>query len=203
MKPVIVVVNVMGYSEIVNTAKITREIISNHVKEGFNVLDCTVGNGNDTVFLADLIGDTGKVYGFDIQDQALEITRGKLAKKKLEDRVQLIKDSHENIDMYIEEKLDLIIFNLGYLPGGDKSIITKRESTLISINKSLNLLNRNGIILITCYTGHIGGLDEKNAVEDFLKRLDQKYYNVLKYDFINQINSPPILYGVEKNKNGG
>ncbi|HZK33542.1 MAG TPA: class I SAM-dependent methyltransferase [Tissierellaceae bacterium] len=192
----------MGYKEIVNTKKITREIIFKHVDEGSSVLDCTVGNGNDTVYLADLVGDSGKVYGFDIQNQALENTLKKLINQNIENRVKLIKDSHENIDLYIEEKLDLIIYNLGYLPGGDKNIKTNKESTLISINKALNLLNRNGIILITCYTGHVGGLEEKNGVENLLKALDQRKYNVLKYDFINQINSPPILYGVEKNKNG-
>lgn len=192
----------MAYKEIVNTIKITRDIILKHVKKGFYVLDCTVGNGNDTLLLADLVGDEGKVYGFDIQNTALEITSSKLIKENLEERVKLIKDSHENIDLYIKVKMDLIIYNLGYLPKGDKNITTKKESTLISINKSLDLLNRNGIILITCYTGHVGGLDEKNGIENYLKNLNQKKYNVLKYDFINQINSPPILYGVEKNNNG-
>lgn len=192
----------MVYKEIINTTKITRDIIYKSVKQGFKVLDCTIGNGNDTLLLADLVGDKGKVYGFDIQKQALEITLSKLIKENLEDRVNLIKDSHENIDLYIEEKLDLIIYNLGYLPKGDKNIKTNKRSTLISISKALNLLKSNGIILITCYTGHTGGLEEKNGVESFLESLDQRKYNVLKYDFINQINSPPVLYGVEKNNNG-
>lgn len=192
----------MKYREIVNTIKITRDIIYRNVKEGDVVLDCTVGNGNDTLLLSDLVGDTGKVYGFDIQSQALNITLEKLIKANLENRVKLIKDSHENIHLHIHENLDLVIYNLGYLPKGDKNIKTNRKTTVSSINKALNLLKNNGIILITCYTGHEGGLDEKNGIENFLKNLDQKKYNVIKYDFLNQINSPPILYGVEKNNNG-
>ncbi len=89
---------------------------------------------------------------------------------------------------------------IGYLPKGNKDIKTSKDTTLVSLEKSLNLLKDNGIILITCYIGHEGGLEEKNAVEDFLKGLDQKKYNVIKYDFINQRNYPPILYGVEKAK---
>lgn len=192
----------MAYKEIINTTKITRDIIYKYVKEGSKVLDCTIGNGNDTLLLANLVGNKGKVYGFDIQSQALTITLSKLVKENLEYRVELIKDSHENIDLYIDEKLDLIIYNLGYLPRGNKNIKTNKTSTLISVKKSLDLLKSNGIILITCYTGHVGGLEEKNGIENFLGKLDQKKYNVIKYDFINQINSPPILYGVEKNNNG-
>lgn len=202
MMAVTALVTAMVYKEIKNTLKISKDILYKNVKEGNSVLDCTVGNGNDTILLASLVGDKGKVYGFDIQNQALQITLDKLVEENLNHRVKLIKDSHENIDLYIEEELDFIIYNLGYLPKGDKNIKTNKESTLTSVKKSLDLLKSNGIILITCYTGHIGGLDEKDGLEDFLKCLDQKAYNVIKYDFINQINSPPILYGVEKNNNG-
>lgn len=193
----------MNYKRFINTMEITKNIIDKHIKEGSKVLDCTVGNGKDTLLLAELVGEDGKVYGFDIQNQALEITLSKLLNKNLQNRVHLIKDSHENIDLYIEEKLDLIIYNLGYLPKGNKNIKTNKKSTLISINKALNLLKNNGIILITCYTGHKGGLEEKTGVESFLSLLDQRKYNIIKYDFINQINFPPVLYGVEKNNNRG
>lgn len=188
----------MRYKEIVNTLKISRDIINKHVKEGDIVLDCTVGNGNDTLHLAKLVGDNGKVYGFDIQKKALEITRQLLTSENVYNRVKLIEDSHENINLYIKDKLDFIIYNLGYLPRGDKNIRTKSHSTLISLKKSLDLLNNNGIILITSYVGHEGGMDEKDTIENLLSQLDQSIYNVIKYDFINQKNYPPILYGVEK-----
>lgn len=190
----------MYYNEIVNTIKLAHDIINKSVKVGQTVLDCTVGNGNDTKLLAELVGPNGKVYGFDIQSRALEITIEKLTCENLNNRVILIQDSHENIDLYIDEKLDFIVYNLGYLPKGDKNIKTNKKSTLISLNKSLSLLNDNGIILVSCYVGHDGGMEEKNGVEELLRNLDQKKFNVIKYDFINQGNFPPILYGIEKSK---
>lgn len=186
------------YKYFINSVNITKYIIENYVKEGHRVLDCTVGNGNDTLNLAKSVGNKGKVYGFDIQSVALEITADKLRSNGLEDRVILIKDSHEYINKYIFEELDLIIYNLGYLPGGDKSIKTNSSTTIKSIEKALNLLKSNGLLLITSYTGHKGGEEEKEKIESYLKSLDQKYANVLEFNFINQKNNPPILYGVEK-----
>ncbi|MBU5426632.1 methyltransferase domain-containing protein [Tissierella pigra] len=190
----------MKYNEIVNTLKIAKDIILNCVKDGQVVVDCTVGNGNDTILLAKLVGKTGIVYGFDIQKTALEITKENLACENIDNDVRLIHDGHENIDLYIKEKVDFIIYNLGYLPKGNKSIKTNKDTTLKSLQKAINILNDSGIILITCYVGHEGGLEEKEEVEEFLKTLNQKQFNVIKYDFINQINHPPILYGVEKSK---
>ena len=188
----------MKYKEVVNTIKISRDIISRNIKEGSICVDCTVGNGNDTLLLAHIVGDTGKVYGFDIQKIAIEITSQKLRDKNLTGNTTLIEDSHENILDYIKEPVDLFIYNLGYLPKGDKSIKTNEISTIKSLRASLKLLKDNGIILITCYTGHDGGMLEKNAIEAFLVKLDQGEFNVLKYDFLNQKNYPPILYCVEK-----
>lgn len=193
----------MSFNEIVNTIKITRDFMFNFVKEGQVVLDCTVGNGNDTLILGKCVGPTGKVYGFDIQKEAIERTKEKLACENLDKHVILILDGHENIDLYVKEEVDFVIYNLGYLPRGDKNIITKKETTLVSLEKALGLLKEHGVLLITCYIGHEGGLEEKNAVENFLMSLDQKQYNVLKHEFINQKNKPPILFSIEKSKTGG
>lgn len=190
----------MSYKEIINALKISSDIINKHVKVGHTVLDCTVGNGCDTLLLAKQVGQQGKVYGFDIQKRALDITLQKLTCENLNNRVQLIEDGHENIDLYIKEQLDFIIYNLGYLPKGDKSIKTNSSTTLISLEKSLSLLNENGIIIIICYLGHDGGPEEKDGVENLLANLDQQIFNVIKYEFINQINYPPVVYGVEKNR---
>lgn len=186
------------YKYFFNSVNIARNIMSNYIKDGDIALDCTVGNGNDTLYLAKLVGENGKVYGFDIQSIALKITREKLEKENLINRVLLIEDSHENIDKYVSEKPNFIIYNLGYLPGGDKSIKTNSITTINSLEKALKLLKNNGLLLITSYTGHSGGKEEKEKVETYLKTLDQKYANILKFNFINQKNNPPILYGVEK-----
>lgn len=188
----------MSYKLLNNTVSITKTYIENYIKSGQVVLDATVGNGKDTYLLAEKVGSKGKVYGFDIQDEALENTKELLDKHKLLERVELIKDGHENIDRYISCKLDFIIYNLGYLPGGNKEITTKASSTIKSIEKSLDLLNNNGLLLINSYIGHTNGLEENSAIENTLKSLDQKDFNVLKNTFINQKNSPPVLYIIEK-----
>lgn len=177
---------------------LARLFIRQRVEEGSIALDATMGNGHDTAFLADLVGSEGKVYSFDIQEIALENTRERLKNKNLLDRVELIKDSHENVDLYVNGKIDLCIFNLGYLPDGDHSIITKPISTIKALKKVLELLNKNGILLVVLYYGHEGGLEEKDKVELFLKSLDQRQFDSLKFDFINQKNNPPVLIGVEK-----
>ncbi len=188
----------MKYKTIINTISISKAILGSHVKDGDIVLDATVGNGNDSLDLARLVGPNGRVYGFDIQKIAIENTRELLEKNQLLDRVTLVNDSHEYIDKYIEEPLDLVIYNLGYLPRGDKRIKTKASTTVDSLNTSLNLLKENGILILISYIGHPGGLEEKDAVEKRLKELDQKKFNVLKNVFINQENFPPLLYIIEK-----
>lgn len=183
-----------------NVVMLSNLIIENYVKEGDVALDCTVGNGHDTRLLAEHVGEKGKVYGFDIQDQAIENTKELLSKSNLENRVLLYKESHEDIDRYVDELLNIVIYNLGYLPGSDKSVITRAKSTVKSIKKSLNLLDTNGILLIASYIGHLGGIEENNEVENLLAGLNQKKFNVIKNEFINQKNNPPILYVVEKIK---
>ena len=188
----------MKYKTVINAVSICKDIINRYIKEGSIVLDATVGNGNDTLDLARLVTDKGKVYGFDIQSIAIQNTKSLLIQNQLEDRVILIKDSHENIDKYIFKPLDFALYNLGYLPKGDKEIKTRSSSTVISVDKTLKLLKDNGILLIVSYIGHPGGLEEMKALEGYLKDLDQKQFSVLKNEFINQVNSPPLLYIIEK-----
>lgn len=177
---------------------VVHRIIEEAVQEGSIVLDGTVGNGNDALYLAHRVGKTGKVYGFDIQEKAIESTKKKLMKEKVAERVELILDTHTKIQEYVKEELNLAIFNLGYLPNSDKKIITKAESTIDAILQSLDLLKNGGILAITSYYGHEGGREEKDAVEEVVKKLDSKRYNVAKVNFLNRPNNPPIIYMIEK-----
>ncbi len=199
-----VVVPVKGadklYKHINNVVSIAKELMISKVFKGDLVVDATVGNGHDTLLLAQLVGEEGKVYGFDIQNSALNNTNQKIVENNLSDRVYLIKDSHENIDKYFDSKIDFISFNLGYLPGGDHNIVTKAKTTIIAIEKSLNLLKENGLLLITTYIGHNEGKTEDMNIKKYLTNLSQKQFNVLKFEFINQANYPPVLYCVEKRK---
>ena len=114
-----------------NVHTITDSIIVNHIEANSIIVDATAGNGNDTLKLARLVGNEGKIYAFDIQKSAIEKTRELLLNEGLYgNNVELIEDSHSNVDLHVKENIDFAIMNLGYLPGGDKSIFTKSESTI-------------------------------------------------------------------------
>lgn len=164
------------------------------------VVDATCGNGNDTLFLSKLVGENGHVYAFDIQQQAIETTKQTLQKENIK-HVTCIQDSHARIDQYLRNNSNQIaaaIFNLGYLPQSDKSIITKPESTIQALDYLFPLLKKGGRIAIVIYAGHEGGKLEKNAVLKYVATLDQAKYTVLKYNFINQRNIPPFVVAIEK-----
>lgn len=185
-----------------NSLSFTHELIKKTVKPGDTVIDATVGNGGDTLLLADLVGEKGNVIGFDIQNTAIANTTEKLENHNLEDRVSLHQTGHEYLlSVYSKpESVSVIVFNLGYLPTGDKRIITSPDTTLKAIESGLSVLKKNGLVLIMIYYGHDGGLDEKEAVLNYVRSLPQTHYNVLKYDFINQKNNPPFLLAIEKRK---
>ncbi|HHW67875.1 MAG: hypothetical protein PWP07_2100 [Epulopiscium sp.] len=175
-----------------------HEILRPIIKPGDLVVDATLGNGFDTLFLAKAVGPQGKVIGFDIQECAIENVRRRLENEGLLERVSLIQDSHSNIDKYIFEPIGGAMFNLGYLPGGDKELITKPQSTVEALEKTSCLLSRGGFITILSYWGHAGGKDEKEAVEKFLSKLDNKIFLTAKFKFLNRSGNPPVIYLVQK-----
>lgn len=180
-----------------NAVNIAKYICENTLKLGDTAVDCTLGKGNDSILLADLVGNMGKVFSFDIQKEAINKTKEKLKEFSFENII-FINDGHENLDKYVEEKVKLFIFNLGYLPGKDHNITTKAETTLRALKKALNLLDNNGIVLLVIYHGHKNGKEEKVVLDEFTSKLDQKVYNVMKSSFINQANNPPLLICIEK-----
>lgn len=179
---------------------LNKILIENAINEGDTVIDATMGNGYDTKYLAQKVGKTGTVYSFDVQEEAIKSTKKKLEKEGLLDRTNLILDGHENIDMYVSHEVSCVLFNLGYLPRAKHQVITKPDTTLEAIKKSLKLLKPHGVISIAIYTGHEGGMDECDAVFDFVSSLNQSEFNVLNCNFINQINHPPRLVLIEKKK---
>ncbi|WP_024620197.1 tRNA (mnm(5)s(2)U34)-methyltransferase [Metaclostridioides mangenotii] len=168
------------------------------VKSGDIVVDATMGNGYDTKYLAEVVGKDGFVYSFDIQESALVSTSKLLEKSNLDNIVKLIHDGHENILNYVFEEVSCVLFNLGYLPRANHDIITKPETTIKSIEGSLKLLKPNGVVSIAIYTGHEGGLKERNAVYEFAKNLSQDEFSVMECAFLNQVNDPPQLLMIEK-----
>lgn len=179
-----------------------RFILQNALKPGDIAIDCTTGNGNDTVFLSELVGENGKVYGFDIQEQAIAQTSERLARAQLSKRVSLIQKGHEHVRSVIPKdehaRIKAAIFNLGYLPGGDKSIVTQPTSTVAAISALLDMMPKGGTIVLVIYHGHKEGQEEMESVLSFTKKVDQQFAHVLKYEFINQVNNPPFVIAIEK-----
>ena len=157
------------------------------------VVDATMGNGHDTLFLAKL---AKQVYAFDIQEQALEKTSQRLQEAGLTN-VELILQGHETVDQFVRE-VKAAIFNLGYLPSADKSIITQPQTTIEALDKLCQLLVKGGRIAIMIYYGHEGGNIERDAVMDFVSHLPQEEYTAAIYRTLNQINNPPFLVMIEK-----
>lgn len=178
----------------------SHDLIKEAVDEGDYAIDATLGNGHDTLFLAELVGSTGKVFGFDIQKQAIDSTTERLAENNLLQQVELIHDGHEQMASYIPEdkKVSAVMFNLGYLPKGDKAIVTKAETTVAAINQALSLVKKDGVISIMVYYGHPGTNGEKEAVDELVRGIPQDDFEVLSYKFVNQINNPPYLYLIKR-----
>jgi methylase of polypeptide subunit release factors len=170
------------------------------INENSIIIDATCGNGNDTLFLCNQISN-GCVFAFDIQEQAILNTEKLLLENNQRDKVILIKDSHVNILNYVDEdSADLVMFNLGYLPGADKTLTTRSDTSIDAITNSLKTLKKNGLCVIVLYPGHEEGAIEANLVEAFISTLDFKYHQAVKYGFINNIKNPPYIIAIERVK---
>ncbi|WP_270279751.1 tRNA (mnm(5)s(2)U34)-methyltransferase [Vagococcus bubulae] len=179
----------------------SHQLLSECINPGECVVDATMGNGHDTVFLSQLVGETGHVYAFDIQDKAIESTQKKLTEQSIQNAT-LIKDGHEHAVSHLPYniKIKAAIFNLGYLPRGDKHITTTSNTTLTAINQLLSILEESGRLVLVLYSGHEEGMSEKNDVLAFAETLPQDNYSVLTYQFINQQNNPPSVLCIEKKR---
>ena len=165
--------------------------------EGDLLVDATCGNGHDTKFLAELTGKSGNVLSFDIQKEAID-----KAEELCKDmhNIEFIHDSHAHIDRYLHKhsKIKAAMFNLGYLPKGDKSITTEPATTIECIGKLFNHMVQGGRIIIVVYHGHSAGKIEKEALTEFLSGWSQKSAQILEYRFINQMSSAPFTLCIEK-----
>ena len=173
--------------------EIAHDFLAQVITKDDVVVDATMGNGHDTLFLAKL---AKQVYAFDIQKQALEKTSQRLQEAGFTNAT-LILQGHETVDQFVGE-IKTAIFNLGYLPSADKSIITQPQTTLEALDKLCQMLIKGGRIAIMIYYGHEGGDIERDAVMDFVSQLPQQEYTATIYRTLNQINNPPFLVMIEK-----
>lgn len=173
-----------------------KYFILQHLGEGDEAADFTMGNGNDTVFLSKTVGPEGHVTAFDIQERALVQTRELLVKSGCAENYTLVHDSHDRAPEYITSKIKAGMFNLGYMPGGDHSLTTKRKTTLPAIKGAIELLAGNGILTVAVYPGHEEGKLEGEEIEKYFETLSRFSYGIGKFKFVNSPVSP-YFYIVE------
>jgi len=168
------------------------------LREGDAVVDATCGNGQDTLCLAALVGEAGVVRAFDVQEEALARAAERLAAAGLAARVRLIHAGHERLAEFVPQAVQAVIFNLGYLPAGDRGIRTAAETTVAALKQAAVLLAPGGCILIAVYTGHAGGIAEWQAVEQWCAALLPQEFNVWQARQVNRSEAAPFLVVVEK-----
>lgn len=178
-----------------NAVTYIHTILRAHVEAGDVVIDATLGNGLDAATLAEAIGPTGTLYGFDIQQVAIDVTRSRL--KNTPCTAVLHLGGHEDMSTVVPKEhhgaVRCVTFNLGYLPGGDKAVTTVATTTERALSAALTMLADDGIVTIVCY-GHEEGERERLAIESVLSTLDQARWTCVRSTFLNQKGVPPTAY---------
>lgn len=172
-------------------------LLRRFVQPGNRGIDATCGNGKDTLLLAELVGETGHVWAFDIQQEALDRTAQRLTEQQLQPRVTLLHTGHERMLELVDAPIQVIIFNLGWLPGASHEIATSTATTLIALEASLQVLAPAGLLLITCYPGHAGGDQESTAVQDWAAGLPASSYFVWRMGQLNVVTGAPFCLVVQ------
>ena len=191
----------MSY-ELKSARYLAREVILRAVEPGDTVVDATMGNGHDTQMLCETVGPEGRVWAFDVQAQAVEETRNRLRAQGLDGRAELILSGHEHMAEYVKGPVKAVMFNLGWLPGGDHAVTTRCETTRTAVESALDLLAPMGVLVICAYPGHAEGEREKQELTAFLSALDNRRYNVLHQRFLNAGPGAPECFVIQK-QNGG
>ncbi len=176
-----------------------QETVAATLQAGDTAIDATVGNGFDTCFLSHMVGETGRVVGFDVQQSALDSTRQRLASEGLSN-VELLQQGHETLGQVLPaSSVATVMFNLGYLPRHDHQIITQPETSVQAIKAALKTLKPGGVLTVLAYRGHDGGQDEFEAVERLLLDLGQ-HYDLSRVDSTPTKATSPVLYVLRKSR---
>ena len=180
-----------------NTTALALAMCGQYADSAAAAVDATCGNGHDTLWMA---ARFGKVYAFDIQQSAIDATEMRLAEAGCTN-IELICDSHHRMAEYVKEPVKLVMFNLGYLPGGDKNVSTAAETTMEALEASLRLLAVDGLLCITMYQGHEAGYQERLRILDWAAGLDKGIWHCVHTNMVNQPNRPPEILWITKKKN--
>ncbi len=178
-----------------NAVKLSHHCVKMVVKPDDTVVDATCGNGHDTLFLARLV-PRGRVLAFDISPLAIANTAARLKEHGVSDRVELFQEDFRNLRAYVTSPVAAIMFNLGYLPGASRETATKAQHSKQAVETAVNLIRPGGVVTVVCYSGHQGGAEETREILAVTGGLNQKEFEVVKVDFLNQVNHPPLLVAV-------
>ena len=172
---------------------IIHKIIRERVQPGDLCIDATAGRGNDALFLAELVGETGHVTAFDIQQDAVDSTKKLLEEHGMTSRTDVLLKSHSEMDEVCEEgTVSCITFNFGWLPKGDHNIFTNKSTSIPAIEKGLKLLKSGGMMTLIIYYGRETGFEERDALLEYLPTIDSSRFTVIEMPFVNRPNGPPI-----------
>lgn len=176
-----------------NTLGLCHSWLTQYLRPGFFCIDATAGRGRDTALLCSLVGESGRVVALDIQPAAVEATRTLLAQQGYAHRAEVFLDDHAHLSAYAQpDTVDCIVFNLGWLPGGDHTIFTQAASSIAALEAALTLLRPGGLISICIYYGRQNGYAERDALLDWLTQLDDRRYTALVSQFANRPGDVPI-----------
>jgi SAM-dependent methyltransferase len=175
-----------------------HHFLRQRIRPGDAVVDATCGNGQDTLLLAELVGESGRVWAFDVQEEALARTAQRLAATGVGGRVALLQAGHERLGELVAGPVQGVVFNLGYLPAGDRQVKTGAETTRAALVQAAELLAPGGLLLLAVYTGHDGGLAEWEAVREWCAGLEPKRFNVWQARQLNRSEAAPFVVVVEK-----
>lgn len=181
-----------------NALKLSHALLKNRVKPGDIAVDATAGRGRDTLLLSELVGESGHVYAFDIQEDAIRSTES-LLKEHGRTNAELFLESHHKLAAFVPFA-NAVVFNFGFLPGGDHQIFSQGNTSIQAIEAALSILSEDGFISICSYYGGDTGFSERDALLSYLEHLDSKQYTVLLHSFHNRKNCPPLFIVVEKNR---
>jgi SAM-dependent methyltransferase len=173
-------------------------LIRRFVTLGDHVIDATCGNGHDTLLLAELVGPGGRVWAFDVQQAAIDATAARLAEVGGFEAVELVHAGHESLAEHCRGPVKAVVFNLGYRPGGDRTIVTHPGSTLAGLEQALEILAPGGIVVITLYPGHETGEQERIALEGRLGQLTPADHHVWRMGQINVPATAPYVILIQK-----
>lgn len=192
----------MGFPSVLSQA---QQLVRDTLRAGEAAIDATAGNGVDTLFLARIVGPRGKVFAFDIQQEALDSARRRFAREQADDTmVEWLLCSHaemrEAVPAAWHGRIGAVMFNLGFLPGGNPAVITRKESTLAALEAGARLLRPGGVLVCVVYPGHPGGAEEAAAVEEWARNLPPGEFQTMKVQFLNPAQPPPYLIAAGKRR---